>query len=163
MTTTEETTAEGWRDKRMIRGRWRKPSESAAEPRADRSICVKLTEAELAELDGQCAVAGIKRNRALRIAARRIGGFLEPGSEVLDELRSVSRQIGGIARNVNQITRVANITHEADIRALREERQLLGQELARLDVLLRQVVDVGGRRSDGLKRLTKAADERAGG
>jgi type IV secretion system T-DNA border endonuclease VirD1 len=55
-------------------------------PRADRTISVRLTEAELAELDAQIDGLGLNRNRALRIAARRIGGFLEVDCETVEAL-----------------------------------------------------------------------------
>lgn len=37
----------------MIRGKWQDPEAAKKEPRADRTISVRLTEAELAELDAQ--------------------------------------------------------------------------------------------------------------
>ena len=59
------------RARRMIGGRWQDPEKAKREPRADRTISVRLTEAELAELDAQIEGSGLNRNRALRIAARR--------------------------------------------------------------------------------------------
>jgi hypothetical protein len=67
-----------------------------------------LTEAELAELDAQIEGSGLNRNRALRIAARRIGGFLEVDAAMVEELRGINRQLAGVATNINQIAHAAN-------------------------------------------------------
>ena len=148
---------EEWRNRRLVGGRWRDPKAMKGPARADRTICVRLTAAELEALDDQVAQAGIKRNRALRIAARRIAGFVEMDREALEELRHVSRQIGGVARNVNQIARVAHVTQSPQYEALMEERQHLGREMARLAALLQRLLEVGTRRTDGLRRLKDAA------
>ena len=78
--------ASGWQDRRMIRGKWQDPEAAKKEPRADRTISIRLTEAELAELDAQIDGLGLNRNRALRIAARRIGGFLEVDGATVEAL-----------------------------------------------------------------------------
>mgnify|MGYP000919503103 CR=1 FL=1 len=38
--------ASGWQDRRMIRGKWQDPEAAKKEPRADRTISIRLTEAE---------------------------------------------------------------------------------------------------------------------
>ena len=156
--------ASAWRTRRRIRGRWRDPEQARKASRADKLISVRVTEAELAELDAQIAVLGIKRNRALRIAARRIGGFLETDAGVVAELRALNRQISGIATNVNQIAHAANRTHDPDYRAFLEERAELGRVLLEVRGLLQRMLDLGARREDGLARLraavrTDAAEE----
>ena len=151
------TDTEAWKSRRMIGGRWRDPTAARGGERVDKPISVKLTEAELEAFDAQVARAGLKRNRALRIAARRIGGFLEMDPEVLKELRYIARQIGGIANNVNQIARVAHVTKQPDFERFIEERRYLGEDLARLEALMQRVLDIGQRRTDGLRRLEEAA------
>ena len=103
----------------------------SAPPRADKTISVRLTEAELAEFDAQIAPLGLKRNRALRIAARRIAGFLEADAAVRDELKAINRQIAGIATNINQIAHAANRTHDPDYRAFMAERATARQSALR--------------------------------
>jgi type IV secretion system T-DNA border endonuclease VirD1 len=141
----------------MIRGRWRDPEAAKKAPRADKLLSVRVTEAELAELDAQIAALGLKRNRALRIAARRIGGFLEADPAVVAELRILNRQLAGIATNVNQIARAANRTHDPDYRAFMEERAALGRVLIDVRGALQRILDLGARREDGLARLRAAA------
>ena len=147
---------EPWKRRRMVRGRWRETAVRTGE-RADKPISVKLTAAELEAFDAQIAKAGLKRNRALRIAARRIAGFLEMDPAALDELRFIARQIGGVANNINQMARVTHVTKEPDYARFLEERRDLGQDMARLEGLLQRLLNVAQRRSDGLRRLEDAA------
>lgn len=159
---TDNQTSEPWKTRRMIGGRWQDPEADGEVPkRVDKPISVKMTEAELAEFDAQIAVLGLKRNRALRIAARRIGGFVETDAETLAELREIRAQLTGIARNVNQIARSANRTHDPDYQAFMAMREGLGREFGRLGGRLSHILDVGTRRSDGVERLTKAAGQAA--
>ena len=153
-----------WTARRMRGGSWvdatnEATDEEAAPARVDRVVTVKMTAAELAELDAAIAPLGLKRNRALRIAARRIGGFVEAGAEEVGLLRDAVRQLGGIARNVNQIARAANRTREPDYRGFLEERAALGREIARLDARMQAVLDLAARRGDGLARLEAAAGQ----
>lgn len=151
--------SEAWRNRRMIRGRWRDPEAARTGPRVDKTISIKLTEAELEAFDMQIATLGLKRNRALRTAARRIGGFLEMDPAALEELRYIARQIGGIANNINQIARVTHVTKEPDYEKFLQERRYLGQDMARLESLLQRVLNVAQRRTDGLQRLSEAAGQ----
>lgn len=147
-----------WRRRKMIRGRWRDPdAASETPPRAEKVISVKMTAAELAEFDAQIAVLGLKRNRALRIAARRVGGFVELDADTVALLREINRAVAGIGVNVNQIAKAANRTHEPAYQRFLEERAQLGAELARLDAVLQPLFDVAKRRGDGLQRLEAAA------
>lgn len=147
----------------MIRGKWQDPEAAKKEPRADRTISIRLTEAELAELDAQIAALDLNRNRALRIAARRIGGFLEVDGETVEALRSINRQLAGVATNINQIARSANRTHDPDYRAFMAQRAELGRVLIETRGALQRILDLGARREDGLERLKAAArPERAG-
>jgi len=125
---------------------------------------VRLSEAELAELDAQIAGLGLTRNRALRIAARRIGGFLEVDGATVAALRSINRQLAGVATNINQIAHAANRTHDPDYRGFMAERAELGRLLIETRGALQRILELGARREDGLARLTAAArSERAGG
>lgn len=149
--------AHDWKNRRMKGGDWVDPAGEIPVQRADKVVTVRLTEAELAEFDAQITVLGIKRNRALRIAARRIGGFVEADAAQIEELRSINRQLTGIARNINQIAKSANRTHEPAYRAFMEDRADLGRVLARVFGELQVMLDLSARREDGLERLDKAA------
>ena len=159
MTKPETDGREAWTSRRMKGGDWADPDAVAQPKRADKTVSVRLTEAELAEFDAQIATLGLNRNRALRIAARRIGGFLEADADQVAALRDLARQIVGIARNVNQIAKSANRTRDADYRAFMEERALLGRELSRVQGATQAILDVAARREDGLARLERAATE----
>ncbi|RAH96302.1 endonuclease [Acuticoccus sediminis] len=146
-----------WPNRRFSGGSWTSDASSSATNRAEKIVSVKMTEAELTAFDEAIARAGLKRNRALRIAARRIGGFLEADAETLAVLKDVQAQIAGIARNVNQIAKSANRTHDPDYRAFMEERRDLGKALSRLDTELRTITETATRRTDGEARLRKAS------
>ena len=149
----------GWKDRRMKGGDWVDPGARKAKPRADRTVPVKLTEAELAEFDAQVTKLGLKRNRALRIAARRIAGFVELDPAQVETLREATRQLIGVARNINQIAKAANRTHDPDYRAFMRERAALGREMAILQRDVQTLLDLAARREDGLARLERAASE----
>ena len=148
-----------WKRRRLEGGDWAPAEVGTAKPRADKTVSVKMTEAELAEFDAQIARLGIKRNRALRIAARRIAGFVEVDRAVTAELRDATRQLSGIARNVNQIARTANRTLDPDYQAFMEERAELGRALVRIEEQMQTILDLAARRTDGLSRLEAAAEE----
>ena len=152
-----ETEAPAWKKRRMIRGRWQDPETAKKTPRADRTFSIRVTEAELAEFDAQIEALGMKRNRALRIAMRRIGGFVEVDPATVEELRGINRQLAGIATNINQIARAANRTHDPDFQAFMQERAELGRALFEVRGPLQRILNLGARREDGLARLTEAA------
>lgn len=151
---TGEPTDQAWRAKRLKRGRWRAPNPAPAEPATvTKVVPVKLTEAELAAFDAQCSALGVKRNRLLRAMVRRASGYVEVDRPVVDELRAITRQISGVATNVNQIARVANQGQGVRYAEFMEERAKLGRHLARVEALMQQVLDHAARRSDGRRQL----------
>ena len=156
---TDDDQTPNWKKRVMKGGDWVDPDAEPAPVRADKTISVRLTEAELTEFDAQIAQLGIKRNRALRIAARRIGGFVEADPVQVEALRDVARQLVGVARNINQIAKSANRTRDPDYRAFMEERAALGKVLARVQGETQIILDLAARREDGLARLGREADE----
>ena len=118
-----EEAPNGWSEREMKRGRWRDVDAEGRPARADQVVRVRLTKAELAELDDAVERLGINRNRALRIAARRIGGFVEVDDEVRTALKDAVRQIGGIATNVNQLAKTANRTRDPDFVRLERHKR----------------------------------------
>ena len=148
-----------WKKRVMKGGNWVDLDAEPAPVRADKVVSVKMTEAELMEFDAQIARLGIKRNRALRIAARRIAGFVEADQAQVEALRDVARQLVGVARNINQIAKSANRTSEPDYRAFMEERAALGKLLARVQGQTQIILDLTARREDGLARLDREANK----
>ncbi|OWJ75044.1 endonuclease [Haematobacter genomosp. 1] len=142
----------------MIGGQWTDPDAVVSKAVATKTISVKLTEAELAEFDAQIEKLRVKRNRALRIMARKVGGFLEEDAASVAHLADISRQLRGIAVNVNQIAKAANRTTDPDFIAFMEERQRLGKELSRVQSYLQALFDIDKRRSDGAEKLRIAAE-----
>lgn len=159
MDETARGAAGPWSGRALKRGRWTDVGEgSAAAPkRADKTLSVRLTAAELAEFDAQIATLGLKRSMALRIAVRRVAGFVEVDAATVEALRGVARQIGGVATNINQIAKAANRTRDPDFLAFMEERAALGRDLARIEGLVQRLLELGARRADGLARLEAAA------
>ena len=78
---------------------------------------------------------------------------------MLSDLKTVTRQIGGIATNINQIAKAGNRTLSPDYLAFMDDRKELGLELARLEQLMQQVLNVGKRRADGLAMLKDVVDQ----
>ena len=152
-----EEAPNGWSEREMKRGRWRDVDAEGRPARADQVVRVRLTKAELAELDDAVERLGINRNRALRIAARRIGGFVEVDDEVRTALKDAVRQIGGIATNVNQLAKTANRTRDPDFVRFERHKRELGQAMMALDASVQDLLDVSRRRTDGLARLQDVA------
>ena len=155
----QDTGPPDWARRRMKVGDWVDPEASGSRKRADKVFSIRATEAEVAEFDERIAALDMTRSQALRIAMRRIAGFVEVDDAVTAELREATRQIGGIARNVNQIARAANRTRDPDYIAFLEERRALGKELSRVEAQMQRILNLAARREDGLARLEKAAGE----
>jgi len=122
-------------------------------------VTVRMRNAEFLTFSDQVEAAGLTNNRALRIAARRISGFLEIDEASQIELKNVARQITGIASNINQLAKIANTTNSVDHKSFLQERQRLGKELAKISDLQQQLLNVGRRREDGMHRLKEASSD----
>lgn len=100
-----------------------------------------------------CKSQGVTLNKAVRIFVRQTTGYLELGDQSLECLLDITRQISGVSTNINQIAKAGNRTLSPEYIAFMEDRKELGAQLARLEDLLREVVNVGKRRSDGLRKF----------
>ena len=141
------------------RGQWKRESEGKADEKIGFAVVsVKLRPAEKAEFQALCKELGVTPNRAMRSLVRQAAGFLEVDGAALTELKSITRQISGVATNINQIAKAGNRTLSPDYRAFMEERRDLGKELARLERMIQQILNVSRRRSDGLAMLKSAVD-----
>lgn len=138
-------------------GPWRKSTKkSTSEIVGFQMVSVKMRPAEAKEFKIACEKIGVSRNKALRIMARQVGGFLEVSDLLIDEMRDVTRQISGIATNINMLAKAGNATQRPDYVAFMNERRELGIQLVRIEQMMQQVLNVNKRRTDGLAKLEKA-------
>ena len=155
--TASKAPPEDWKKRKMVRGQWTTPEPKGTKQRADRTIPVRISEAELAEFDDQIGVLGLNRNAALRICARRVGGFVELDLESKAELKALKAQLTGIARNINQIARAANRTADPEYHRFMKQRQALGPVLFSVEARIDRLLHQGNRRTDGRERLEREA------
>jgi type IV secretion system T-DNA border endonuclease VirD1 len=120
-------------------------------------LSVRMRNAEFLDFSDQVEKQGLNNNRALRIAARRIAGFLEIDQDTRDILHDITLKIGGIAGDINEIAKIAKKRQTADAKDFLLHRQSLGAEFARLETQLQYLMNVSKRRQDGIKRLEEAA------
>ena len=116
-------------------------------------VSVKMRPSEAAEFEARCQEIGVTKNNALRSMARHVSGFLEVDKKALAELKLISRQLRGIGTNINQIAKAGNRTGSPEFRAFMDDRRALGPQLIELQKHLQTVLDLGGRRQDGLAKL----------
>lgn len=152
----ENESAESWRGRRLVNGRWVKPEPPCAPEPGFVVMATKLRPAEAEDFRLVCATLDVRPNRALRSLVRKATGYLEADREAVDELRAVTRQVTGIATNVNQIAKVANRDQRIDDVALMAEWKALGGQLARVEASVQRILDIAARRTDGLALLTDA-------
>ncbi len=122
-------------------------------------VSVRLREAEFVSFSEQAHAHSLTTNMALRIAARRIAGFLEVDANTRETLQEISRSIGEIASNLNSMRNITLRTGSpSDIAALTELRVAFGREFSRLDFLLQRILTLSKRRRDGRALLGDATD-----
>ena len=131
----------------------------SARPSAHVVISVKMRREEAEAFRAACETLGVRPNKAFRAMARGVGGYLEADPKTLAQLRALVRQVSGIATNVNQIARAGNATRRPDYRAFLRERRALGGQLARVEDLVRRILDADARRIEGRRRLSRALAE----
>jgi type IV secretion system T-DNA border endonuclease VirD1 len=122
-----------------------------------RVVSVRLRHAEFVGFAEHVKQSGMTNNQALRIAARRIAGFLETDDETRQQLRAISNGLYSISSNLNRLYKAARETGAVDMDELQRERIAFGDKFAQLDEKLRVVLNVSKRRQDGKAMLQKAA------
>lgn len=162
-TTKKKAHADGtkrdWKGKVPNRGQWKKGSDVESHQRIGFAVVsVKLRPAEKEEFQTLCKQLGVSPNWAMRSMVRQASGFLEVHKTAFDELQFITRQISGVATNINQIAKAGNRTREPDYQAFMEDRKELGKALAQLEQRIQNILNVGRRRSDGLARLKGAIE-----
>ena len=128
------------------------------DPKGYKIVSIRLRQAEFASFSQQARSLGLTHNLALRIAARRIGGFLEIDAETRRVLRQVSSDIGEISLNISRLRRIADQVGSVDIERLEEQRKEFGREFAVLDDRLQTLLNISKRRIDGRAMLRDATD-----
>ena len=142
--------------RRPVNGRWVEPKTFGASEPGFVVLATKVRPAEAQEFRRICGEFDVRPNRALRSLVRKATGYLEPDRAAVAELKAITRQVTGIATNVNQIARVANRDRRVDAKALMAEWKALGGELARVEAAMQRMLNVAARRNDGLVILTDA-------
>lgn len=123
------------------------------DPVGYRIVSVRLRCAEFESFSEQVRAFGLTNNLALRIAARRIAGFLEVDAETRRNLHAITNHIGQMAEALNDLSRLARDNGAVDMESLDTYRQEFGQEFVSLDALLRVILNVSRRRLDGRRLL----------
>lgn len=122
-------------------------------------VSVRLREAEFFSFAEQVNAAGLTNNMALRIAARRIAGFLEIDIGSRTSLQDISRSIGEMAASLTDLRQVAQRSDYINMDALNEHRMAFGKEFMTLDSLLHQLLNISKRRCDGRAMLIDASQQ----
>ncbi|MPR11048.1 T-DNA border endonuclease subunit VirD1 [Microvirga tunisiensis] len=129
---------------------------AVADPNGYKIISVRLRLAEFESFSEQSRAFGLTSNLALRIAVRRIAGFLEIDAETRQNLQEITNSIGQIAETLTDMSRIASRDGAVDMDRFERHRQQFGQEFAALDALLRTILNVSRRRRDGRRLLQEA-------
>ena len=147
-----------WKGNPVNRSQWSRPAAKTSDEKVGfATISVKLRPEEAVEFKLVCDELGISRNLAMRTMARQVGGFLEVGDTMLEEMRDVTRQITSIAISINLIAKAGSQSQQPDHIAFMIERSELGVQLSRIEQMMQLVLNVAQRRTDGLSKLANAA------
>lgn len=135
----------------------RKNAPAPVDPNGYKIVSIRFRQAEFESFSEQVQGMGLSHNLALRIAARRITGFLEIDAETRQFLWQISSDIGEISISLRQIMRIAAQTGTVDLEALNELGAEFGREFAVLDDKLQTILNVSQRRLDGRAMLAIAS------
>ncbi|WP_117195891.1 T-DNA border endonuclease subunit VirD1 [Rhizobium terrae] len=131
--------------------------EQRTDPHGYKIVSVRLREAEFEAFSAQAMALGFTNNMALRIAARKIGGFLELDARTQQALEEIIQQIGTISRAINQLNVAYAQSGKVDMQEFQAQRAAFGYEFAKLDATLMSMLNVSQRRLDGRLKLKDAS------
>jgi type IV secretion system T-DNA border endonuclease VirD1 len=134
---------------------WPTKSKSV-DPNAYKIVSVRLREAEFEAFSDQARALGLTNNLALRIAARRIGGFLEIDEETRALLQLTADHIGMLSRSIIGLQAVCREVGRIDMKEFAALRASFGRDFAMLDTRLATILNISKRRSDGRLMLETA-------
>ncbi|WP_045022979.1 MULTISPECIES: DNA mobilization endonuclease VirD1/MobC family subunit [Rhizobium/Agrobacterium group] len=120
-------------------------------------VSVRLREEEFKAFSEQASEFGLTNNMALRVAARRIGGFIEVDTATREILETVLKSISDISRDIARMHATSMQSGAVDIAEFTKLRAEFGYEFARLDATLMSILNIAERRLDGRLRLQEAA------
>jgi type IV secretion system T-DNA border endonuclease VirD1 len=126
------------------------------EPDGYKIVSVRLREAEYETFSEQVRALGLTNNLALRVAARRIGGFLEIDRDTRKLLEGIVRAIGVISERIAELKVACALSGQVDTKEFAAQRAAFGREFAQLDAQLRTILNVSHRRLDGRLMLQEA-------
>lgn len=136
-------------------------SADQTEPERFTVVSVRLRVAELEEFSRQVRASGLTNSMALRIAARRIGGFLEVEKETRHDLQQAMHLIQQVSRNLAELANTYSANSAANLTEFKRERRELSEGFGNLESLLRQILNISQRRIDG-RKLLETVTERKG-
>ncbi|MCZ7448304.1 T-DNA border endonuclease subunit VirD1 [Rhizobium rhizogenes] len=119
-------------------------------------VSTRLRSAEYESFSQQARLLGLSDSMAMRVAVRRIGGFLEIDQETRRKMEAILLSIGTLSTNVAALLSAYTENPQLDVEALRAERIAFGESFAELDGLLRSILSVSRRRIDGCSMLKDA-------
>ncbi len=140
----------------------KKPAPAPVDPNGYKIVSIRFRQAEFESFSEQVQGMGLTHNLALRIAARRITGFLEIDAETRRILWEISSDIGEISISLRQLMRIAKQTGTVDLDVLNELGAEFGRGFAVLDDKLQTILNVSQRRLDGRAMLGSVAAVRSG-
>lgn len=119
-------------------------------------VSVRLREAEFDAFSQQASEFGLTNNMALRMAARRIAGFIEIDMGTREVLENILETISNISRDIARMHATSMQSGAVDMAELTTLRAEFGYEFARLDATLMSILNIAERRLDGRLRLQEA-------
>jgi type IV secretion system T-DNA border endonuclease VirD1 len=119
-------------------------------------VSARLRSAEYETFSYQARLLGLSDSMAIRVAVRRIGGFLEIDADTREKMEAILQSIGILSSNVSMLLSAYAEDPRSDLEAVRDERIAFGEAFAALDGLLRSILSVSRRRIDG-RSLLKGA------
>ncbi|WP_217577447.1 DNA mobilization endonuclease VirD1/MobC family subunit [Mesorhizobium sp. GbtcB19] len=129
-----------------------------ADPNGYKIVSIRLREAEFEVFAEQARAFGLTNNMALRIAARRIGGFLEIDSETRRMLLEISSAIDLMSERIVDLRSDCARTGHVDMKEFATQHAAFGRVFAQLDAKLRTILNGSHRRLDGRLMLRNATE-----
>ncbi|QCJ00987.1 T-DNA border endonuclease subunit VirD1 [Agrobacterium larrymoorei] len=120
-------------------------------------VSTRLRSAEYENFSRQARRLGLSDSMAIRVAVRRIAGFLEIDAETRHKMEAILHSIGTLSNNIAALLTAYAENPTTDLAALQAERNAFGTAFADLDGLLRSILSVSRRRIDGCSMLEDAS------
>ena len=146
-------------DDRPVASRLRGARSAARGEEDYKVVCVRLRAREFEQFARDVEAMQLTSSMALRIAARRIGGFLEIDHEVRRTLADLLQAVGRLSEAVRDLHGTCLAGGTVSVEQLDDQRATFGAAFVQIDAMLRAILNVSRRREDGRALLTEAAAE----